>query len=336
MFFSLRIFAQTTEIDTALANSFSLFGPDEALRLDLSFNYKQLIKDKYKDEYQEASLTVYLNDSTPVTETIRIKARGNFRRSYCSFPPLMLNFKQADFHPKDLQDLEKLKLVTLCRNQSSYQQYIFSEYLSYKLYNILTPLSFRVRLVHINLIDLTGKVETQAQYGFLIEEVEDVAARAACFELKPEYVPVSQLDRQQTTLMAVFEYMIGNTDWNISNRHNVRILKPTDPNDTRIYPVPYDFDYSGLVNAYYAIPDPLLGIESVRQRMFVLCRRQEDLFPVITQFIEKEAEIRRVYEKFPLIDERTRREALAYLDEFYKNIRIPSIVKQEMADRCTK
>ena len=54
------------------------------------------------------------------------------------------------------------------------------------------------------------------------------------------------------TLMSLFEYMIGNTDMSMFRQHNIRLVQT--PASVR-YPVPYDFDYSGLVNTR-ATPSP--------------------------------------------------------------------------------
>ena len=60
--------------------------------------------------------------------------------------------------------------------------------------------------------------------------------------------------------------MIGNTDWNLSLRHNIEIVETSK--EKQYIPVPYDFDYSGFVNANYARPYPGLPVSNVRERFF--------------------------------------------------------------------
>ncbi|MEM7368789.1 MAG: hypothetical protein AAF587_09295 [Bacteroidota bacterium] len=327
-------FSQADENTTA-SSQFSLFGREEPLKLELSFDIRRFIKRKYKDEYQNASLTVYLDDSTTVSDTIRIKARGEFRKGYCQFPPIKLNFKKADFEIEDLKQLEKVKLVTTCRYQKAFQQYLFQEYLIYKSYNLLSDKSFRVRLVHITYHDSQGKKKTFSQYGFLIEEVDRMAERNACFEIENMGVSGRSCNPYATTLMTTFQYMIGNTDYRINNLHNVKLIRPSDPLKQIVYPVPYDFDYSGMVNTLYAIPHTDLGLESVRDRLYMGYCFTDDVYQqVFNQFQQKKAEIYSLYETYPFFDNRTRRASLSYLNSFYKILDNPLVSKRLIQDNC--
>ena len=66
--------------------------------------------------------------------------------------------------------------------------------------------------------------------------------------------------------LAVFEYLIGNTDWSVPYQHNIRLL--TVPAIKNPVPVPYDFDQAGLVEAFYALPSENIGVASVRERVY--------------------------------------------------------------------
>ncbi|MDX1909629.1 MAG: hypothetical protein SF053_21500 [Bacteroidia bacterium] len=331
----LAIFSLTIKA-LAQQDSVSIFGPTAPLRMEMSFNYSQLIKNKFDDEYQPAILTVHLDDSTQVADTIRIKARGEFRREYCKFPPLALNFKKADFGYLPLNELERVKLVTTCRLQEAYQQYLYEEYLAYRIYNLLTPMSYQVRLVEITYRDNQGKKDPFTEYGFIIEETDKMAARNQCVELEAKSAPEKQLNRAQMTLVAVFEFMIGNTDWYTGNLHNIRVIQPLDvDNVTSIYPVPYDFDYSGLVNAMYAAPDPKLGIESVRDRYYLgACRTRAELEVVFDIMRLRRREIEALYRDFPLLTKENRQIELEYLADFYEIINNPSLVEQTFMNNC--
>jgi len=67
-------------------------------------------------------------------------------------------------------------------------------------------------------------------------------------------------------------YMIGNLDWSMRAGpagegccHNGRLLAGNGPYYT---PVPYDFDYSGLVDAPYAVPPDGFKISNVKSRVY--------------------------------------------------------------------
>jgi hypothetical protein len=66
--------------------------------------------------------------------------------------------------------------------------------------------------------------------------------------------------------VALFEFMIGNTDWFIQNRHNLEFV--VVPGHNLLVPIPYDFDYSGLVNAPYAVHHTSLELPSVEIRYY--------------------------------------------------------------------
>ena len=65
----------------------------------------------------------------------------------------------------------------------------------------------------------------------------------------------------------LFQYSIGNTDRSIPGRHNIQMVKSKDSTISKPFVIPYDFDYAGIVNTSYAVPDKNLGIESVTERV---------------------------------------------------------------------
>ena len=65
----------------------------------------------------------------------------------------------------------------------------------------------------------------------------------------------------------MFEYMIGNTDWEIAMLRNVRLVKAPESGKTLL--VPYDFDFSGLVSAPYSSPSSETGLKTVRDRFLM-------------------------------------------------------------------
>ena len=64
--------------------------------------------------------------------------------------------------------------------------------------------------------------------------------------------------------MAVFEYLIGNTDWSVS------IFTKLIASDSLSLPnaVPYDFDHAGIVSAPYPKPAEARQLISVRERRY--------------------------------------------------------------------
>lgn len=315
--------------------NFDLFGSDEPLKIELEFDIKQLIKQKYKDEYQPANIRIFFGDTAYIAREIRVKARGNLRRRVCFLPPLKLNFKKTTFGNPQMDQLKSLKMVSVCKPSKSYEQYVLQEYKIYKIYNLLTPMSFRVRLLDITFLDSRGKRKPQHNYGFIIEDIDDVAARNNCIELEQSRLHPHETNRQLAALVYVFQYMIGNTDFELSNLHNLKLIRSKDPLDYAPYIIPYDFDYSGLVNANYAVPHESLGIESVRERLYRgYCQPDSVMNRVFELFNEKKADIMGLYEHCPYLSKTNRVYSLRYLEDFYTIINSPFLVKREITDVC--
>jgi hypothetical protein len=321
-------------ITDTLDKDFGLFTNDEVLNLSLWFNISEYIKKKPKEDYLDAILTYYLSPADSINKKIRLRSRGEFRNGYCDFPPLVLNFKKTDFAMTDLNKLEKMKVVTHCKYGS--EENLFREYLIYRLYQELTDKSFRVRLIHITYHN-TAKVKKPVQtYAFFIEPLGLLAERLGM-------IPVESLNLTQRNILpeaidrvAIFNYMIGNTDWSVPNQHNCKILMiPNSERPDLGMIVPYDFDYSGLVNADYAVPAEGLRIESVRERIYLgRCRTEEEHLKSLMEFSEKKEEFYRVIQDFSLIHEKTRKEMIRYLDEFFEGFDKQNTVMYELLQDC--
>ncbi|MDV7394045.1 hypothetical protein RZS08_21880, partial [Arthrospira platensis SPKY1] len=131
------------------------------------------------------------------------------------------------------------------------------------------------------------KVSRIRRYGILLEEIEELGQRFGLEECNNCYgVDPDQLDAVTENLMCVFQYMIGNTDWDINMVRNIKLLMPAD--SSRFIPVPYDFDFAGFVSPSYAVPNADYGLTSLKQRVFL--GRQvawQDLAHTLEQFVAK-------------------------------------------------
>src|SRR6185369_7014294 len=110
---------------------------------------------------------------------------------------------------------KKLKLITHCRNSASFQQYVLLEYAAYKIYNVLTPHSFRVRLANIDYVDSNGR-PIISRIGYFLEDLKEVAERNGTkVTHAPERIPVPDLSSPDAARYGLFQHMLANHDWSM-------------------------------------------------------------------------------------------------------------------------
>jgi hypothetical protein len=212
----------------------------------------------------------------------------------------------------------KIKLVTPCQSDENAQQLVYKEYLAYQMYNELTPHSFKTQLVHITYLDKNCNMSSIEATGFLIEEVNEAAERMTA-KLLQRHEKIKYLNQDCYRLFAMFQYFIGITDWNLSKRHNIKLIRKHDSNGP--IPVPYDFDYAGLVDAPYAIPHPQLPIENVRERYFMWRGKNFDGFEkIIEMFEDKKPVMLEKIENFSLLEKERKEEMINYIESFFQEL----------------
>ena len=310
----------------------TLFDAEDLLELTMEADLKPVLKDTGDERPDRPARLWYLDQQgDTVSFDIGVKTRGYYRRIFlnCNVPPLRLNFKKKAVKNTVFAGQDKLKLVTHCRDKAkAYQQFTLQEYLIYKVYNLITENSFRVRLVRMTYVDTEGKRKLVTKYGFLIEDEDRLAERLGGRILKTGVIHQEVTHKEMATLLAVFQYMMGNTDWSVPGHHNIKFVFV----DPKLPPlsVPYDFDFAGLVNAPYAKPDHRLQINSVRERLYRgYCRTEEEFQAAFAPFNEQQEAIYALFRDFEYLDEKVKDRSLHYLDDFYETINKPRSVKRE-------
>lgn len=273
---------------------------------------------------------------------IQLSARGKSRRrrDVCRFPPLRVELDAKADETSLFYRQSGLKLVTHCQNRESHDRYLLGEYAVYRLYNIVTPESLRVRLLNVTYTD-EGKV-IATRPGFFIEDADDAARRLGRKEVDTGDLPVSAIDRDDAARFALFQYLIGNTDWAMAVGpdptdccHNSKLLGESKSAREALTPVPYDFDNAGLVDAPYAVPNKALGTRNVRERVYrgfcafnVLipaeAARMRELRPAM------EAEIASI----PGLDAKTKDKMLRYLASGFGDIADTGAIERNLLRNC--
>lgn len=299
-----------------VADGAPLFEDDALLEMTITGPLSDIIDDRDERRRQPFILAVEGNE-----HQVQIRMRGKSRARVCGFPPLRFYFDPADVAGTVFTDQTDLKLVTHCRGSESAEQNVLEEFLAYRIFNLISDVSFRVRLLRIRYVD-TSDGDAIERYAFFLETDDALAERTGGTRTKIEGVRLSELAAQQATRMYVFQYLIGNTDWSMVTAdeetyccHNGELLHI----DGKLHYVPYDFDLAGLVNANYAKPDPSLRISSVRQRRYRgYCIDRESLAAGLEHIVSLEAEIFTTVSELPGLSERARKSMVRYVERFFK------------------
>ncbi|HVF37365.1 MAG TPA: hypothetical protein VNA29_05425 [Sphingomicrobium sp.] len=316
-----------------------LFASDVPLRVALQGPVNAIAR-KAAGSTEPHPATLTLTVPAGEVHPIRLSARGLSRRKgdICRFPPLRVEFSTAPAAASLFAGQRRLKLVTHCQSSAGFQQHLLREYAAYKLYNLISPLSFRARLATVDYVDADGR-PIVTRFGFFIEDKDDAFRRNG---LRPaltgDRIVATQLNPRHSARMALFQYMIGNLDWSMRAGpegegccHNARLAQVGGS----YAPMPYDFDFSGLVDAPYAVPPDGLPVRSVRNRLYRgYCRHNGEALAVAAEVRTLRPRLEAVFGQVPGIDERSRQKAIAYLAGFFADIASDATVRSKLLRYC--
>ena len=315
-FFLIQVcHAQKFEVDDK-----KFFKEEQPLEMNVYTDIKNLLAQKKTLNYVYATISCKFPDGKVVDGQVRIKPRGHFRKEKCRLSSLTVDFKNDAFPA--FSKLGVLKMVGGCGITDKDEQYLLKEYLVYKIYNLLTDMSFKVRLMHVNYNDTKGKLKTYSQCAFFMEDFDDVAKRNKCRKKEQLNYSHNALHREQATFVYLFQYMIGNTDWSMPYYHNIKLLVDRKDTFSRPFPVAYDFDMTGLVNPPYGEANPLLENEKLTERLYRgYARTIEELETTANIFLQKEEAIYSLIKNFTLLTDKNKKEMIDFLSDFFKDIK---------------
>lgn len=314
-----------------------LFASDDKIHIVIQAPLSQLIRDRQS----EATISGTLTEPSGQTLPISLQLRGITRRTseVCDFPPLRVDFSNPPATSL-FAGQKKLKLVTHCKNNPSFQQYVLLEYSVYRLYGLLTPKGFRARLVDVDYRDADGRTIV-SRVGFFLEDLSDAAHRNGMKQAHgPDRIPTADLSPADAARFAMFEYMIGNHDWSMRAGpvgkdccHNAELVGALAPGQT--VPIPYDFDFSGYVDTPYATPPAELSISDVRQRLYRgYCAHNADAVAAAKQMRAAQPQMLAVLTQVPGLDAHTQARAASYLNSFFADIATDASVNSKVLKTC--
>ncbi|NOX95483.1 MAG: hypothetical protein GXP04_10445 [Alphaproteobacteria bacterium] len=320
-----------------------LFQSDEMLHIRIEAPFGELTR-KAPNSTDPYTATLILNGEIKEQHAITLSARGRSRRdrNLCTFPPLRIAFNEKPNEPSLFHKQKRLKLVTHCKKSSAYQQYYLLEYTAYKLLNIMTPISLRVRMAEIDYVEAGSGKTIATRIGFFIEDTDDAAKRNDMKEIDLPDIDMPQLNTQAAARYALFQYMIGNLDWSMHNGpedrdccHNTKLVGAAKDSTSGLIPVPYDFDYSGLVNAPYAVPPTEIRIQTVRTRRYRgFCAHNAEALSEARLIKANRQAFHDVIEDVPALSDSKKRKTHKYLDKFFDATENDKIMEKRVLAAC--
>jgi hypothetical protein len=311
------------------------FKSEQPITITLSTNIGRIRKDKGEKKPWRSGTVTYVDPAGKEhLIPVELRTRGIWRLKNCEIPPMRVNFARATSVGTPFWGLDMPKLTSVCRDDDVYEQYILQELQLYRIQNLLTPISHKARLLNITYVDsANGKVFAKRP-AIMLEEPLALAARLGGMDVKLKGARGDDLDPFHNAFAGMFQYFIGNTDWSIAGLHNMELLSQVDGT---VIPIPWDYDFSGAINARYATTDPSLTIRNVRDRLYRgYCAAPEEFHKVAALFREKKDAIYALYddEIGKLLRPGTVKETLRYFDDFYHTIKDKRGVEREIIDEC--
>jgi hypothetical protein len=313
-----------------------LFQEDWPLEMDLFLDTRELcrVEDKSKCPDVPARLSYPLNGQEENIQLL-VETRGSWRlrRDICTIPPLFLIFPEEQIEGTLFAGQDVLPLTTHCSSKSGKtDDYVLKEYLAYRIYNLFSEKSVRIRLASIRYRKPEDKKLPKPHYAFFSEHFHSVAARNGTELWETEKWDTALSDPMEMATMELFQYMIGNTDFSSLGQHNMVLLRSKDGD---LAPLPFDFDFSGLVAAKYAGPDPRLPLQSNRQRLYRgFCHPGLDWDALFRKFRDKRMRVFELIESTPGLSKRAQNSTIKYLKDFFEILDSPKKRKKMIVDSC--
>lgn len=325
---------QGTPADRKPYNPPPVFSSESIVEFTLHAPFGRLRRDREAEtEYRQAFITYNDLKNGPTRVPVRVRTRGIWRKANCQIPPLMFNFTKDSTKGTLFGRLDRARFSFHCRDADEYEQYVLQEYQLYRVQQLLTPLTFAVRLVRVTYVDSESNDTLTTRYGFLQETDEEFAERQNLALIEQQGAGPADLDPYESAFFGVLQYFVGNSDYSIRALHNVVLLLRQPYH----IPVARDFDWSGAVSARYAKPNPVLKLRHVAQRvMRGYCAPPEEFEKVFQLFRDKKDAIYALYSDSlntamkPDVVKKT----LEYFDEFYKTINDPKRAQRDIVMAC--
>jgi len=319
-----------------------LFSDTSEMKVTFSGPWRTIRNHIKKDALYPVQLTYTGTDGKQHTIDAEVTPRGISRRQrICDFPPLKIHFDKEKLKDTEFRGNKSLKMVTYCNTGDEYEQYYIKEFLIYRIYNLITDYSFRVRPLIVEYRDSGSRKHSISRFSFLIEDLDDVARRNGLKKLDVAKISYKTLDPVEISKFSLFQFMLGNVDFASNNGpeddsccHNTKLIGAGDNLAPR-YSIPYDFDSTGLVDSHYAYAPTKLKLHNIRQRLYRgFCFANDQLPETVALFNQKRPDILALFQNDVHLNDYNRQKAIKYIEDFYTIVNNPRKFKEEIIDKC--
>ncbi len=302
----------------------------ESVSMLLESDFDHFKQNRKVQDYQPAEIRIS-GGAARFDDDVEIRPRGKFRCMNCNMPPIKLKFSKKELLRKGYPEWNEFKIVLPCYWGRNYEQLVIKEYLTYRLYMLLTDYSYRVKLIELQLKDSEKPKPFRSIPAILLEHHEEVAGRLEAEEIDRMGLESSRLKREDYNRMQVFEFMIGNTDWAPNTSHNMSCMRLENGD---FIPIPYDFDFCGLVDAEYALPNSMTSLPDVLNRFFMgNGKNRKEMEQAFDLFREKREEMYGLINNCEPLRRRHRKSMIRYLDSFFEIINHPRLSRKYFIDK---
>lgn len=246
-FFSFECQKKKTQLQQK-TNS-SLLDSLETIKLEFDTDF---FTEQYDSKrfYHKAQAQIVFSSTKKRNYTAGVKLRGEFRAdtANCPLPQLKIKLKTNQ------KELKNFDIVLPCKNDSSYLQYLAKEYLLYQMYEQFCSFGLKTKWINLQIINSKTNKIFYAQKAFVVESDANFCSRKLVKEIEMLPIETHTINPVVYSKMLLFQYLIGNNDWNLENMHNIKFVKNSN---NELYPIPYDFDFAAIVHTPYTDFDSL-------------------------------------------------------------------------------
>jgi hypothetical protein len=250
----------------------------------------------------------------------------------CDFPPFQLDLENSKTDGTIFSSHVALKLITHCEDdEDDAEQWAVKQYLMYRTLAMVSDWCLRARLVRVTYIDQKNKRDPMTKYAVLVEDPQHMAARIGGEIYDVQGFHPLDIDSESMVTMALFQFMVFNTDWGVPGLHNVKIVAYQNV----AHPVPHNFEWSGIVDAPFAKPHSTLPIATVRDRLYRgFCRPDYEFEAPLARFNSQRDSILGMVRTQEGLDPDVRELMLSDYEEFYQIVNDRDGMRDWIMEKC--